>query len=260
MNTISKQLDLGLLLLQRAAAVGVLLALWQLVIASGALPSMTPGVPEIVSAIATGITSGMFWAALAKTLLAALAGWLIAVVAGVVLGLLVGSISYLDRSTAILVDFGRSFPVLALMPVVIMLLGSNTTMEIVVVALSCLWPVLVQTIYGARRQEAAVVDTVKVFRIPAGLWFRRVLLPGAMPFIATGLRISASIAILVAVGVEVLSQAPGIGRQITLVQQAQKWDMAFAYLFFAGLVGWGLAFALQKIEARLLKWNRQVND
>jgi len=245
---------------QRVIAVLLLLAVWQLVIWSGFLPSMTPGVPEIATAVLSTVAAPVFWAALGKTLLAALSGWAIASAAGVLLGLLIGSIRYLDRSTSILIDFGRSFPVLALMPVVIMLLGSSTRMEIVVVALSCLWPVLVQTIYGARRQEAAVLDTVRVFRVPWALWFRRVLLPSALPFVSTGVRISAAIAILVAVGVEVISQAPGIGRNITLAQQAQNWDVAFAYLFFAGLVGWATAWTLQSVEARLLKWNRQDHD
>lgn len=255
----TKRLD-PVLLLQRLLAMAALIGVWQLVILSGTMPSMAPDVPEIFRAIVEVLGLGVFWAAIAKTMTAALSGWLIAVAVGVTLGLLVGSISYLDRSTSILIDFGRSFPVLALMPVVIMLLGSNTRMEIVVVSLSCLWPVLVQTIYGARRQEAAVVDTIRVFRIPKGLWFRRVLLPGALPFIATGVRISASIAILVAVGVEVLSQAPGIGREITLAQESQDWDLAFAYLFFAGLMGWGIALGLQAVETRFLKWNRQPND
>jgi ABC-type nitrate/sulfonate/bicarbonate transport system permease component len=246
--------------LQRVLAVLLLLAIWQLVIWSGYMPSMTPGVPEIATAVLSTIMAPVFWAALAKTLLAALTGWALASVTGVILGLFIGSMRYLDRSTSILIDFGRSFPVLALMPVVIMLLGSSTRMEIVVVGLSCLWPVLVQTIYGARRQEAAVLDTVKVFRIPRTLWFRRVLLPGALPFVATGVRIAAAIAILVAVGVEVISQAPGMGRNITLAQQAQNWDIAFAYLFFAGLVGWAIAWLLQTAEARLLKWNRQDHD
>jgi ABC-type nitrate/sulfonate/bicarbonate transport system permease component len=246
--------------LQRVLAVLLLLAMWQIIIWSGSMPSMTPGVLEIASAVLSTLMAPVFWTALGKTLLAALAGWAIASVTGVVLGLFIGSIRYLDRSTSILIDFGRSFPVLALMPVVIMLLGSSTRMEIVVVALSCLWPVLVQTIYGARRQEAAVIDTVKVFRIPRSLWFRRVLLPGALPFVATGVRISAAIAILVAVGVEVISQAPGMGRNITLAQQAQNWDVAFAYLFFAGLVGWAIAWTLQTVESRLLKWNRQDHD
>ncbi|MFJ6419010.1 ABC transporter permease [Paeniglutamicibacter sp. NPDC091659] len=250
----------GWLLVQRVAAIAILLALWSLLIASGTMPSMLPGVAQIFSGIGEALTSSVFWAALGRTLLSALAGWVLASTIGVLFGLFVGSIKFLDRSTSILIDFGRSFPVLALMPVVIMLLGSNARMEIVVVALSCLWPVLVQTIYGARRQEAAVADTVAVFRIPPLLRFRRVLLPSAMPFIATGVRISASIALLVAVGVEVISQAPGIGRQITLMQQAQRWDLAFAYLIFTGLVGWSLAVVLQQVENRLLIWKRLEND
>lgn len=259
MNTSTRALDAGLAG-KRLAAVAVLLAAWQAVIWSGTLPSMTPGVPAIVTAISSAFTSSLFWASLAQTMSAAVSGWLIAVTVGTVLGLFIGSIPMLDRSTSILIDFGRSFPVLALMPVVIMLLGATARMEITVVALSCLWPVLVQTIYGARRMDASVVDTARTFQIPRLLWFRRILLPSATPFISTGIRISASIAILVAVGVEVLSQAPGIGRQITLSQQEQRWDQAFAYLFFAGLVGWGIAALLSLVEGRLLRWNRQTND
>lgn len=250
----------GLLYIQRLAAIAILLGVWWLIIASGTMPSMLPGVGQIFQAIGESFVSPALWTSLLRTLGAALAGWGIASVVGVLLGLLVGSIGFLDRSTNILIDFGRSFPVLALMPVVIMLLGSNIRMEIVVVSLSCLWPVLVQTIYGARRQEAAVADTVAVYRIPPLLRFRRVLLPSALPFISTGVRISASISLLVAVGVEVISQAPGVGRQITLMQQAQRWDLAFAYLFFTGLVGWALATLLTRAENRLLVWKRQEND
>lgn len=248
------------LLAQRVLAIGVLLAVWQVIVAAGLVPSMVPGVGAVAAAAVASLVNPAFWQALGGTLLAALAGWLIATVAGVVLGLLIGSIRFLDRSTSILIDFGRSFPVLALMPVVIMLLGSNTRMEIVVVALSALWPILIQTTYGARRQEAAVADTVAVFRIPPLLRFRRVLLPGALPFIATGVRISSAISILVAVGVEVISQAPGIGRQITLMQQNASWDVAFAYLLFTGFVGWTLAVLLHKVEARALTWKRQIDD
>ena len=259
MKTQIRALDVGLTS-QRLLAVAVLLMVWQLVIWSGSLPSMTPGVPAIATAIAHAFTSILFWTSLAQTMTAAVSGWLIAVSVGTVLGLVIGSVPMLDRSTSILIDFGRSFPVLALMPVVIMLLGATAQMEIFVVSLSCLWPVLVQTIYGARRMDAAVVDTARTFQIPRLLWFRRILLPSATPFISTGVRISASIAILVSVGVEVLSQAPGLGRQITLAQQAQRWDQAFAYLFFAGLVGWGIAGLLNLAEGKILKWNRQTND
>jgi len=248
------------LLLQRLGFVAALLLLWQIVIWSGFLPSMTPGVVEISTALWNAITSPSFWAAIGKTTLAALTGWGISIVLGVVLGLVIGSIPFLDRSTSMLVDFLRAFPVLALMPVVIMVLGATTQMEIVVVVLSAVWPILVQTIYGARRQEQAVVDMTRVFRIGTWLRFRKVLLPAALPFIATGIRISASISILVAIGVEALSLTEGIGRDITLAQQAQHWDRAFAYIIFAGIIGWTVATILQRLEKNLLKWNRQSSE
>lgn len=245
---------------RRIAAVVILLLLWQIAIMSDSLPSMLPSVAQMLSGIGEALGSKVFWSSLGGTLQAALIAWLLASIVGVLAGLLIGSTPFAYRSTHILIDFGRAFPVLALMPVVIMLLGANTTMQVVVVGLSCVWPVLVQTIHGVKRQEAAVMDTVAIYQIPKLLKFRRVLLPAAFPFIATGIRISASIAILVAVGVEVISQAPGIGRQITLMQQAQRWDLAFAYLFFAGLIGWLIAVVLQRMETRLLIWKRQHND
>ncbi len=259
MNTSTRRFDI-MLAVRRIVAVVVLLALWQLVISLNLAPSMTPGAWDVLTSIWEVLISATFWGALLQTVTAALAGWAIAAVAGIVLGLLIGAMPPVDRATSVLVDFGRSFPVIALMPVVIMLLGTNIRMEIVIVALSCLWPVLVQTIYGSRRLESAVSDTVKVFRIPRPLYFRRVLLPSATPFIATGLRIAASISILIAVSVEVISQTPGMGRQITLAQELQKWDVAFAYLFFAGLLGWGIATGLSALEKRLLKWNRLSDD
>lgn len=248
------------LLLQRLLALAVILGLFQLLVLSGLLPSITPNVPEILTAIVTTLGAPMFWSALGQTLTAATTGWLISVVVGVVLGLLIGTIRPLDRSTSLVVEFGRAFPTIALMPVVMLLLGATTNMEITMVVLSAVWPVLVQAILGSRRLDPTIVDTTRIFRIPRTLWFRRVLLPAALPFIATGVRISASISILAAVGVEVLTQVPGLGRLITLAQEAQRWDLAFAYLFFAGLFGWGIASLLAWLEGRMLAWNRQSDD
>lgn len=248
------------LTLQRVIALAVILLIWQFAVMSGILPKITPGIPEILTSIFTVVTTSNFWGGLSHTLFAASAGWLISCAIGVVLGLLIGTIRPLDRSTALIVEFGRAFPTIALMPVMMLVLGATTNMKITMVVLAAVWPVLVQSILGSRRLDPGIVSTAKVFQIPRGLWFRRVLLPAAMPFIATGVRISASIAILAAVGVEVLTQVPGLGRLITLAQEAERWDNAFAYLFFAGIFGWLVASLLGRAEGRLLRWNRQSDD
>ncbi|MBP1326344.1 NitT/TauT family transport system permease protein [Leucobacter exalbidus] len=247
------------MLSMRFGVIILLLVIWQVLVTIHAMPSMTPAPWEVLVSIGTTLFSAHFWAALLQTVSASLAGWAIAAVLGVLLGLIIGSLAPVERATSALIDIGRSFPMIALLPVVILFLGANIRMEIFMVAISCLWPVLVQTIYGARRIESALNDTIRMFRIPLLLRFRKVMLPSASPFIATGLRISASIAVLVAVSTEVLSQNPGLGRQITLAQETQNWDVAFAYLFFTGLLGWGLAAGLGKLENRLLAWNRRSN-
>ncbi|MER7798372.1 ABC transporter permease [Microbacterium sp. NPDC096154] len=245
---------------RRLIALIVILGLWQLATAVGLGPSMVPSPIEVVLAIGEVLVAPSFWQGLGQTVFAALIGWLIATVLGVVLGLFFGANRFVDRSTSLIVDFGRAFPIMALMPVMILLLGQSVNMKVTMIVLGAVWPVLVQSILGSRRLDAGIVDTAKIYRIPRALWFRRVLLPSALPFIATGVRIAASIAILTAVGVEVLTQVPGLGRLITLAQENGRWDHTFAYLFFAGMFGWGVAALLQYAEKHLLAWNRQSDD
>jgi len=247
---------LGIALQAGIAAVLLLLA-WQLAHGIGAFPAAVPSPIDVGRAAGDLLGSSRFWTAVGQTLSVALIGWAIAAVIGVLLGMLIGTIPLLEHASSVLVEFGRSFPMVAILPIVILIMGANARMEIFLVALSCFWPVLVQTIYGVRRLDPAVVDTVQVFRIPTLLRVRRVLLPAAMPFISTGLRVASSIAILVAIGIEILTQTPGIGRQITLAQETAHWDVAFAYLFFAGLLGWAIAGGLSAAESRALRWNRR---
>lgn len=237
-------------------AIVAMLVLWQVLFMLHLLPSMAPGVLDVITAVFTLLVSPIFWVSLWQSVSAAFIGWIIACVFAIVLGLLVGGNSFARKSTTVLLDFGRSFPTLALIPVVILLLGASQQMKIFMVVLACFWPVVIQAVQGAKRIDPLILDVAQTYRIPAALMFFRVRLPNALPFIATGVRISAAMAILVAVGVEVLSQTPGLGRQITLAQQSQSWDLAFANLFFAGLFGWAVTLLLSKAERRILRWNR----
>ena len=245
------------LLLTRLGVLVALLAVWQLAWWAGVLPEVAPDVVGVIVAIGSVLTSGVFWASLGQTVFAALTGWGIAAILGVVLGVAIGQNGFLTKSVDVVVEFGRAFPMVALLPMVVLVIGVNPRMEIFMVVLSCLWPILIQSIVGSRRQDQAVTDTVDVFRIAPLRRFRRVTIPAALPMISTGLRIALSISLLVTVGVGVLSQTPGIGRQITLAQEASRWDIAFAYIILVGLVGWGVNSAIAAMEKRALRWNRQ---
>lgn len=249
--------QLRLRLLQ-ALAVGFLLFLWWLATATGLVaPTVIPPVTDVGAQLAESSQTTRLWTAALTTVASAAAGLGLAIAAGIPLGLVIGAHPHVDRMTRFLVDLGRSFPVIALLPVMILLLGATPRMKLVVVFLACVWPILIQSLYGARRLDPVIVDTVRSYRIPRMLRFRRVVLPSAGPFIATGIRVAAAGAVLVSVGVEVLSQTPGLGRQITLAQRGGASATALVYVLYAGLLGLLLNSGLWACEQRLLRWQRR---
>jgi len=237
--------------------VAILLGAWQVAVVTGVAPGLLPTVDSVAVAFFGIFARPEFWQALLQTISAALAGVGIASAVGVPVGLLLGSIPVAERASRLVLDFGRSFPVIALLPVLILVMGASWRMEVLVVSLAAVWPILVQSLYGAQQMTSASREMIRSYRIPRALAFQRVLLPGALPMISTGLRIAVAIALLVAVAVEVLSQTPGLGRLITLAQGGNRWDLAVAYLVLIGLFGWAVTSALAWAESRLLRWNRQ---
>lgn len=248
---------IGLAVWQLTTAL-IVVALWTLVYTSGMLGrELVPPPWDVAREFAGLAVSSSFWTALATTVSNAAIGLLAGIVVGVPLGLLLGISQAAYRSAQFLIDLGRSFPVIALLPVMVLLLGATSQMEIVVVFSGVVWPILVQTIYGARRIDAVIADTVRSYRIPPLLRFVKVVLPNAAPFAATGIRIAASTSILIAVGVEVLTLTPGMGGNLARAQTDGAPALALAYVFYAGLVGLALNKILWAVEGRALAWDRR---
>lgn len=243
---------------QFGTLVGLVL-LWWLTWATQALPrALVPAPWEVAVGMATLAGTGAFWAALWATLSGALVALAVAVLIGVPVGLLLGTVPALYRATQLIIDVGRSFPTVALLPVMILVLGATTRMKVVVILFAVVWPILLQTYDGARRIDPVVADTAAAYRIPRGLRFVKVTLPNAAPFTVTGIRIAASAAILIALGVEVLTQTPGMGGNLARAQTDGAPALALAYLGYAGLVGWALYRVLAGAEDRVLVWSRRT--
>ncbi len=249
----TKRLQLTLLQMGFAAA---MVALWWLCNATGLIEtSILPPVPEVATQFIAVLERPDFRNGLLATVLDAFRGLACAAAIAVPIGVLIGMFPPLERATRVIVDFGRSFPVIALLPILVLVFGATSLMKIVAISIACFFPILLQTIYGARRLEPTIVDTIRGYRIPGRLRFLKVLLPAAGPYIATGMRIASTVAILVSVGVEIVSLAPGIGREISLSRSYNETATAFAYIVYAGLLGVALTVLWDLLEARLLGWH-----
>ncbi|MFJ3670581.1 ABC transporter permease [Streptomyces sp. NPDC090106] len=241
-------------LLQLGALAAVLL-LWALTAAVGVVSATAlPGPGPVAAALGDLLGSGTFWQAVGETLRGAVTGLLLAVAVGVPLGLLTGVYAAAEESSRLLMEILRSFPVIALLPVFLLVLGSTPGMKATVVFIACVFPVLLQAQYGARGVSQAVHETVRGYRIPRLLRMRRVVLPAAAPSIMTGLRLAATTSVLVSIGVEVLTTLPGMGHMIMESQQGGASARAYAYILAAGAIGYAITLAAQSAERRLLRW------
>jgi len=237
---------------------GVLAALVvvELVVRIGLISSdFFPPVSVTFEALAKQLGDGAFWAAIAHTLQGWAIGLAIAIVIAVPLGLLLGFNELLYRALRPAIEFLRPVPSVALIPLAILVYGTGTASKVFLVAFASLWPLLIQTIYGARALDPIALETARSFRIRRKDRILRVTLMGAVPYIATGLRISSATALILAITAELIIGSAGLGREINIARQGGAVDLMYALIVTTGLLGWGLNSLFAAGEKRVLHWH-----
>lgn len=222
-------------------------------------PDVFPPISDVGASLVIVVSRPEFLPSFLATLTNSITGVVVAAFVAIPTGILIGMFAPVERATRTVLDFGRSFPVVALIPIFVLIFGANTLMKTVMITIACFFPILLQTIYGARRLEPTIVDTINSFRIPFHLRFFKVILPAAAPFISTGIRLAISISILVSIGVEILVQITGLGAQINLSRTYNEVSVAFAYIVYAGFLGVFLTAVWDAIDGKILSWHHQSN-
>lgn len=239
----------------QAGCVLAVLAGWLLVSATGLVSAdALPGPHAVLRELGTLLGTGEYWHSVGDTLRGAVTGLLVSAAVGIPLGLLTGTYARAELSSRLLVDVLRSFPVIALLPVFLLVLGSTPGMKATVVFIACVFPIFLQAQYGARGVEPMIQETVRSYRIPRLLRFWKVTLPSATPSIMTGLRLAATTSVLVAIGVEILTTLPGIGHLVVQEQQSGNSAAAYAYILTAGVLGYSINRLSEAVESVLLRW------
>lgn len=217
--------------------------------------------PASTVLVTTGIIvfDPSFLGAVAGTLSGWALGMLVAIAIAVPLGVALGTSrrSYLASITA--VEFLRPIPSVALIPLAILLLGRGLEMKALLVCYASIWPILFNTIYGMRAVDPIARDTARAFGYgPLGV-LRRVSLPSAAPFIYTGTRIAAAIALILAISTELIAGgSDGIGTWM-LVRSQTGTDREFVYAgtIFAGILGLVINALMVSGERRLFRWHAE---
>jgi ABC-type nitrate/sulfonate/bicarbonate transport system permease component len=248
------RLDAGV----KVAGVLALLLVWGVLSATRVLdPGSVPGPGATVAALGRLLGTGTFWDAVGSTVLAWALGLVVGSVVGLLLGTAVGLSRFFDRSTAGVVEFFKTVPVIAVLPLAILVLGTTLVMKVALVSFAVAWPLLVQTSYGVRSMDPVIRDTATALRIGRLRRFTTVVVPSAAPYIATGLRVAAASALTITIVTELIAGGSGLGVQITTatISGATALPDMYALIIAAGLLGVTVALVFTAAERRLLRWH-----
>ncbi len=185
-----------------------------------------------------------------------LAGWAIAAVAGIALGVAIGRLPLLADLVEPVVHFARAVPPPALVPVFLFVFNIGTPMEVAAIIFGVIWPVLVNSIDGARHVHPVHLETARAFRIPPVTRLARIILPGAAPKILAGLRLSLALALVMMVVSEFVGSTSGIGREMLADQSLFDVPGMWSVIVLLGLLGLLLNAAFGLVEQRVLLWQR----
>jgi len=213
-----------------------------------------PTVPQLVGAFGEIAVDPEFWSAVGATGNAVALGLSISMVAGSLFALLLSIHPSIYASFRFLVDFLRTIPPLALIPVGLLLMGPTLRMEVTLIVASAVWPVVLQVYYGIVHLDHRFIETARSFRLgmPRTVWF--VVAPGVAPSFATALRLATAMTLLLAVGTELLAGTDGLGFLVGWYQQAHQIPRMYAVIIVVGLLGVAINALIKLGERRLLSW------
>ena len=197
----------------------------------------------------------MFWQAVRDTMTGWATGFSLAFVAAVVIGVVLGSVRLLREVTASTVEFLRPIPSVALVPLVVLVFGTDMRSTVLLIVYATFWQVLVQVLYGVQDVDPVAMDTARSFRMGAWARTRHVLWPTALPYVMTGARLGAAVALILAVTGELVIGSPGLGKSIALAQSAGAVEPLYALVVVTGLIGVAINLVARAVERRVLAWH-----
>jgi len=222
----------------------VALIVWQM-LASKAYPYFPPP-SDWIKALSTLAAAGRLQPALLTTLSSFFSALFVCVTLGTALGILLGRSRSMDRLFGPLLEFGRTMPGGAVIPVAVLLMGYTQSMTLFVVTLTSIWPILLNVRTAAMRVSPDRLDVARVFHLRWWETQTKVLLPSVFPSIQLGTQTAAPVILIIVLLVEILTQVSGIGREIALAQSTFRSATVYGLVILTGVLGlivnWSLSF------------------
>ncbi|WP_017729405.1 nitrate ABC transporter permease [Halalkalibacterium ligniniphilum] len=242
------------------AILGVALLVWESFVRLGIASTLVPA-PSQVVVRGVELLSNPFYnmgvndvgigIQLLSSLQRVVVGFAIAAIVAVPLGFLIGTSEVASKAIDPFIQILKPVSPLAWLPIGLAVLQDSQSTAIFVIFICCIWPILVNTIFGVRTIPKTYLNVAKTLETKKGMFVRKVLLPASLPNIVTGLRISLGVAWLVIIAAEMLIGGRGIGYFVWNEWNNLDISSIIVAIILIGLIGTALDRILAYVERRV---------
>lgn len=236
-------------------AFAVIIAAWEGACRLGWLPPLfMPAPSEVMKALHSLLVDGKLVAHVAASLKRILSGWILGSIAGVAVGFAMG-IFVLARSVGLpVVSALFPIPKIALLPLFILWFGIGEPSKIATIGLGVFFPTVVSAFAAVDNVPRNLIRMAQSFGLGTREIVFKVILPGAMPGILAGFRISSSIALILVVSAEMIGADTGIGAFVLAAGNLMQIDQLIAGVVLLSLLGLAVSTLLSLAEKSILRW------
>lgn len=239
----------------RALGPIALLVLWWAASATGVLtPDVLASPAEVLRAVGELWGNGQLPDALTTSLTRSGIGLLIGLAAGLVLGITTGFTRLGDELLDSSIQTLRTIPFLSLVPLFMVWFGINETAKILLIAVATTFPMYVSTSSGVRNTDPKLVEAMRSFGMGRFALVREVVLPGALPSLLAGLRLSMTLSVIALIAAEEINATAGIGYLMSQAQSYARTDILAVCILVYGLLGLTADMVVRLLERLLMPW------
>jgi ABC-type nitrate/sulfonate/bicarbonate transport system permease component len=217
--------------------------------------AITPLPTKVLERLWQIVTSGSFVEPLLSTSYLLFIAYFCASALAIATGILVGRSRFVFNLLHPLFELIRPLPKPALLPPLMLLLGIGDLMKIVIVGLAVFFPVLINTVQGVRGVDPVQIGVGRTFRVKPFMLVWKIVLPAALPFIFTGLRVGLGLALIVVVIAEMLAGTGGLGFVVIDMQRTFRVMDMYAWIIILAVFGYALNEIFLAIERRVVHWH-----
>ncbi len=237
----------------RCTSLAIVLTLWQ-IFGANIDPVLFTTPSKIAAAAVTMIGSGELWTYLWPSLVVLAIGLTLAATIGITIGLLLARFWVLDVAFGVYITFLYSTPSVALVPLIVLWAGFETTAKVVILFLFAFFPMTINTYQGVKNVDSKLIEVGRAFRCSEAQLWTNIVLPGALPFIVTGLRLAVGRGLIGMVLADLYTAISGIGYLIVRTASTYQVDKMFVPIVTLGLLGVTLTALLRLLEIKVAPW------